>query len=136
MTMKKFLLSTIVCLIAFASNASDIYRFRTTDLATKTYNYTYGYWNDWSDWEDCNVSVTINFNNDRITIYSSKTQIYYITEYNDIEYDNDGSRQLTFNCLDDDGLRCDVRYRIQEDGQKQLYVDYNDMMWVYNIIER
>ena len=31
------------------------------------------------------------------------------------------------------GLRCGIRLRAQADGSLQLYVDYNDAMWVYGI---
>ena len=47
-----------------------------------------------------------------------------------------GGTTISYSCVDDDGLRCGIRLRVQSDGSLQLYVDYNDAMWVYGIRKR
>ena len=71
-----------------------------------------------------------------INIYSDKIQEYDIYEYTGEENDDDGGSSFLFQCVNKDGLRCQVRLRVQSDGSKQLYVDFNDAMWVYGLEER
>lgn len=110
------------------------YKYKATDLAIKTYEY--GRWSDWSDWERVDILVVINMDKDVITIYSKSTQEYDIIEYLGEENDRDGGSSVKFLCVNEDGSRCHVRIRMQKDGQRQLYVDFSDVMFVYNIINR
>ena len=80
--------------------------------------------------------VVINLDRNIINIYSEERQDYDIYEYLGEESDSDGGNSLKLNCVNKDGLRCQVRLRIQSDGSKQLYVDFNDMMWVYGLRDR
>ena len=50
--------------------------------------------------------------------------------------DRYGGTTISYRCVDDDGLRCGIRLRVQADGSLQLYVDYNDAMWVYGLRKR
>ena len=93
----------------------------------------YGVWSDWSEWEGSNMLVVINLDKDRITIYSNEIQEYDIYEYERDDNDRYGGESVSFKCVDDHGLRCGVRLRSQVDGKLQLYVDYNDIRWVYGI---
>jgi hypothetical protein len=53
--------------------------------------------------------------------------------YTDPYYDDGGGVQIKFSVIDQDGDRGTVRLRIQNDGNSQLYVDFADIMWVYNV---
>ena len=86
-----------------------------------------------SDWKGCNILVVLNVDAERIDIYSNSTQQYDIYDYTGKIYDDEGGTTQTFKCIDAEGMRCEVRFRQQYDGQWQLYVDYADAMWVYNI---
>lgn len=129
--MKKLLTLLIVFTLCGNAFADEILKMRATSFAIKSTD-DYGYWSDWSDWEDCSVLVVINVTNDRVNIYSGTPQVYDIYDYGEEEYDDNGTT-TTFNCIDDEGLQCDMRIRIQNDGQVQLYIDYSDIMWVYNV---
>ncbi len=120
----------LTALCASAMVSAEVYKFQATSLSSK-YLISGGYWSEWSDWEYCRILVV--FHTDRINIYSNKTQEYDIYDSLGESYDNDGGTTTTFKCIDADGLRCDVRRRIQSDGEWQLYVDYSDFMFVYNI---
>ena len=85
--------------------------------------------------EETSVLITIDLNKERITIYSKETQVYDVAENEGETYDNDGDITLSLFCVDKDGLTCRIRLvkLISQDGRNQLYVDYNDMKWVYNV---
>lgn len=95
-----------------------------------------GYWTEWSDWESSHMLVVISMDRQVINIYSEELQEYDIYEYIGEESDSGGGRSLKFNCVDRDGLRCQVRIRVMSDGQQQLYVDYSDVIFVYGIEEK
>lgn len=130
--MKKLLFLCSFLMLCGTSFADEIIKMQATSLAVKTTD-DYGYWSDWSDWEDCSVLVVINVTNDRVNIYSQTPQEYDIYDYSDEEMDDQGGTTTTFHCVDDDGVRCDMRIRIQADGQIQLYIDYSNLMFVYNV---
>ena len=75
----------------------------------------------------------MNLNTDVITIYSNKTQVYKVYTCSDAYYDNEGGVQVKFTVIDQDGDRGTVRLRVQSDGASQIYVDFADIMWVYNV---
>lgn len=89
----------------------------------------------WSDWEKSNLTITIDLTKDVITIYSSTIQIYKVVQEGQVSDDKDGGRQVVFPVIDQDGDRGTVRLRITNDGTSQLYVDFNNIAWVYNVIK-
>lgn len=124
----------LIFIFSICSIKAQTYKYYTTCFAYKYYeNYR---WTDWSDWKPSHMLVVISLDRNIINIYSDTMQEYDIYEYNGEENDRDGGTSLLFNCVNEDGLRCQVRLRIQSDGSKQLYVDFNDCMWVYGLEER
>ena len=130
--MKKFLLVCICACLAYGTAVAEVIKLKATEFAIKTKNDN-GKWTKWTDWEETSCLIVINGDKDRINIYSAVTQEYDIIEDDGEEESDDGSVSHTFKCIDADGDRCDVRFRVQKDGQLQLYVDYADAMWVYNV---
>ncbi len=130
--MKNRTILLVVALCVSVMVSAEVHKWQATSLAFRTLD-DYGYWSEWTDWEDCSILVVFNLNTDRVNIYSNETQEYDIYDYLDESYDNNGSKTVTLKCIDADGLRCTMRLRTQSDGQKQLYVDYSDFMFVYNI---
>ena len=129
--MKRFLLMLVmVFTVTYAS--AQIYSYRTTEFAFKTMN-SYGSWNNWTDWESSDVLITINFNTDVVTIYSPKTQVYKITEFTRKFTDNSGGNQVEFRFIDQDYDRGTMRLRIERNGNSQLYVEFANVIWVYNV---
>lgn len=110
-------------------------KYYTTDFALKV-QYDDGSWSDWTDWEDSHCLVNINLDREEINIYSSTPQEFTIYRYEeDSIYDDGGGEQLKLFCVDKDGLRCEIRLRIYEQAL-QLYVDYSDVIFVYNLVEK
>lgn len=91
-----------------------------------------GSWTNWSDWEKCVVTVWFNLKKDVITIFSAKTQRYQVLKLEDPPQDSDG-KQVKFYVKDQDGDYGHIRLRIEKNGYSQLYVDYSDVSWVYNV---
>ena len=131
--MKK-LLFILILIFSICAVKAQTYKYYTTCFAYKYYE-NYG-WTDWSEWERSHMLVVISTDRNIINIYSDKIQEYDIYEYTGEENDDDGGSSFLLQCVNKDGLRCQVRLRVQSDGSKQLYVDFNDAMWVYGLEER
>lgn len=134
--MKKFLLTLVLMLsLSFSVPVevkAQIYTYRTTGYAIKKVN-SYGNWTDWSAWQDSDLSMVINFNTDMVTIYSPKTQRYKITEFVRNFTDDSGGKQVEFVFIDQDGDRGHMRLRIETNGNSQIYIEFSNIIWVYNV---
>ena len=134
--MKKFLIVLLVAMGIAATADAQVVKYRATDMAYK-YETSNGNWSNWSDWQSSSVLVVINFTNETVQIYSQETQEFDIVgQVSDWKSDNKGGQMMEVSCVDKDGKRCNMRFRQQSDGQLQLYVDYRDFMYVYNIEKR
>ena len=135
--MKKLLIFTF--LLVSSCMASVTYA-SVSKLTAYSVAYKYvddnGEWTQWTDWEDCNILVVLNLDKDRLSIYSNTTQEYDIISYDDWESDGEGGKVAGFDCVDAEGLRCRVRWRIAKDMSHQVYVDYNDFCFVYNVVSK
>lgn len=124
--MKKFLLMLMLMFTCSFVNSQNVAWFRTTELAIKVKGY------DWSDWTRAEMNVKFDIDNDIIVIYSDKTQIYKITGFNQTPYDTRG-KQVAYSVIDQDYDRGQIRLRIENNGNSQIYVDFSDISWVYNV---
>lgn len=129
--MKKLLILLFTLLIGLEVSA-QVYTYRTYQFAFKQTNSS-GQWKQWSDWQDSDMRVVINMNTDHITIYSPETQYYRVTEYLRKFTDNSGGNQVEFAAVDEEGLKCHIRLRIEKNGNSQIYIEWNDLIIVYNV---
>ncbi len=130
--MKKLFFTLAFLVISmFSCMYAQTYRYTTTDFAYR-YVSNSGRWTDWSDWQDSRMLVVLSLDRNVLTIYSEEMQEYDIYDWGETQESSDGSSTLEMRGVNRDGLRCGIRIRVQRDGQKQLYIDFNDMMWVYN----
>lgn len=132
--MKKLFVLLFVLFCFVQINYADVTKLRTSGVATQYKNEYSGVWDDWGAWEDCNVLIVIDEDRDRITIYSQRTQEYDIIGIGQEEEDYESS-SLTFDCVDEEGIRCSLTIRVYNNNSlgSQLYVNYNDIRWVYSI---
>ena len=116
------------------SSVGQVYKLKSTGLSSK-YKIDEYSWSDWSQFEECSVLITIDMNKERITIFSKVTQVYDIAEYEGQSTDGDGDDFTSFFCVNDEGLTCRVRLAKlnSQDGLLQIYVDFSDLKWVYNV---
>lgn len=131
--MKKFLtLFIFIFSFVLVANA-EVNKYKTTDFAYRYVN-DYGNWTEWSDWQYSNLLITINFDADKIIVYTEEVQIYKILEYIEPIYDDNGV-QVKFRMKDQDGDYGTLRLRVQYDGTSQIYIDFANIMWVYNVVK-
>lgn len=126
------LLAIITCMAIGTANAQT-YAYRTTAFAMKQVT-SYGVWTDWTDWQSSDMLITINFDTDVIKIYSPMTQIYRITKHVSNYRDNSGGTQSEYRFIDQDGDIGTLRLRIEINGNSQIYIDFSNVMWVYNVV--
>lgn len=124
--MKKFLLMLMLMFTCSFVNAQQVLWFKTTEMAIKLQGY------EWSDWTKAKMNVKFDLTNDIIVIYSEKTQIYKVLGINQTPYDPNG-RQVAYSVIDQDYDRGQIRLRIENNGNSQIYVDFSDVSWVYNV---
>ena len=130
--MKKFLL-LIVCVFTCLGMSAQTQWYNSKSYAYKSVN-SYGYWTNWSNWQACDVNIKFDLSSDRITIYSNKTQYYKVTHFHGQRYESDGSQQAYFTASDGKGGVATIRLRMEANGNSQIYVEYSNAMWVYNVI--
>ena len=133
--MKKFLFVLMLMLgFTFTSANAQVQYYRTTAYdEARVYNGPYV----WSDWQKSDRTLVINLNTDVITIYSPRIQIYrvYGTANNGNAYtDSSGGTNIKFYVIDQDGDRGEVRLRIERNGNSQIYVDFNNVAFVWNVV--
>ncbi len=134
--MKKILFILFISLIGLFAVSNDVsaqtYYYRTTGFAIK-YQTSYG-WTDWSDWQRSSMKMKIDLDDDMIVIYSDKVQIYRVIEHSGTYTDESGGKQTKFFIVDQDNDYGYIRLRIERNGNSQIYVDFADVMWVYNVV--
>lgn len=112
--------------------SAQTYYYKTKQFAIK-YKSTYG-WGEWSDWKPSDMKMKIDFDDDIIVIYSQATQVYRVLEDMGSYTDESGGKQQKFWVIDQDEDYGYVRLRIEKNGNSQIYIDFNDVMWVYNVV--
>lgn len=113
---------------------SQSYHFKTSGFSVLEKNER-GKWGEWSNLDLVNLSVVLDTNKHRIVVYSQEIQLYNILDYIERE-ENDTDIVYSFICKDNDGKECKLSIitRKKQDYRKQLYINYDDHIIVYNII--
>jgi len=130
--MKKFIFTLVLMMsVTFVSKAVDwyqAYQFAFAEVDNGQY--------DWGEWEDTNIKICVDDDKDLVTIFSKDKQKYVITgaDNDGEEYeDGDGGKQYRFFVVDQDNDEGELRIRIQKNGTLQIYIDFADVAWVYNV---
>ena len=133
--MKKYLTTILVMMMLLFGVANNVnaqtYYYRTYQFAIK-YKTDYG-WTSWSEWQSSNMKMKIDLDDDIIVIYSEKRQIYNVIENSGTYTDESGGQQTKFFIIDQDNDYGYIRLRIERNGNSQIYIDFADVMWVYNV---
>ena len=124
----------IMSIISSQNVSAQVRTYRATTHAYKKVNSD-GNWTEWSDWEDSDMTMLINFNNGIVMIYSPKTQnqAYQITKFIRDFTDSSGGEQTEFAITDQDGDNGHMRFRFETNGNSQVYIEFKNIMWVYNV---
>lgn len=130
--MKRLLLSLLILISSYV--VAQTYNYTAYEFAYK--EAVYGYWSSWSNWERCDILVQIDFTRDVVRIYSADTQVYQILDYVKKFTDSSGGQQAEFRFIDQDYDLGTMRLRIERNGTSQMYIEFANVMWVYNIRRR
>ena len=135
--MKKFIK---VFLVLFAMLFAYTVETQAQTYAYRGYQAAYkyvrnGYWTDWTDWQRVDVIITIDYDNDVIKVHANTPQIYVVTDYDGSYTDASGGRQVQFSVIDQDYDKGKVRLRIETNGNSQLYVEFADLILVWNVVK-
>lgn len=130
-------IKTIIVLAFFAmglqqSNAQT-YRFTTSGLSVMQKDQK-GKWGKWSDLDLVNILVALDTDKSRIVVYSEVIQLFEIIDYVPLT-ENETDSVYSFTCKDNNGDDCTLSIitRKKQDNRKQLYINYDNRIIVYNI---
>ncbi len=111
----------------------QIYRFKTSGLSVLQKDQK-GKWGKWSDLDLVNILVALDTDKSRIIVYSEVIQLFEIIEYIPLA-ENENDSIYSFTCKDNNGDDCTLSIitRKKQDNRKQLYINYDNRIIVYNI---
>ena len=91
-------------------------------------------WTDWTNWREYYVEIVFNTDSNTITIYDENiVKVYKIHPiYEKLEDSN--SITIKYKVIESENNCLYIRFRNQHDGVKQLYLDYKDLVYVYNLM--
>ncbi|EJL61356.1 hypothetical protein [Flavobacterium sp. CF136] len=113
---------------------SQSYRFKTSGFSVLEKNDK-GKWGEWSNLDLVNLSVVLDTDKHRIVVYSQEIQLFNIIDYIARE-ENDTDIVYSFICKDNNGVDCKISIitRKKQDYRKQLYINYDEHIILYNIV--
>lgn len=112
---------------------SQTYKFKTSGLSVMEKKPN-GKWGNWSNLDLVNILVALDTDKSRIVVYSEVIQLFEIIEYIPLE-ENETDSIYSFTCKDNNGDDCTLSIitRKKQDNRKQLYINYDNRIIVYNI---
>lgn len=125
--MKRFILGIILALTMSLSGFAQSINFKATSVAIKEVGY------QWSDWVSCNILITFNLDKDKVYIFSKSPQIYKVLTSGEEFIDSSGGEQVKYRVIDQDDDIGTMRLRVETNGNSQIYIDFADVSWVYNV---
>ncbi|MBF2708729.1 hypothetical protein IR213_09020 [Flavobacterium soyangense] len=109
------------------------YKFSTSGLSVLEKDQR-GNWGKWSDLKLVNILVKLDTDKNRIIVYSEAIQVFEIVDYIPLE-ESETDSVYSFTCKDNNGEDCTLSIitRKKQDNRKQLYINYDDRIILYNI---
>lgn len=129
----KFVFLLLFSILCFQNASSQTYKFRTSGFSVLNKNVN-NKWGKWSDLELLNIPVVLDTDKNRIVVYSQIVQWFEISDYIATE-ENDTDIVYSFICIDNEGTSCKLSIitRKLQENRKQLYINYDNRIIVYNI---
>ncbi|WP_281337364.1 hypothetical protein [Flavobacterium eburneipallidum] len=133
MTKIKIFIVLTFLVLGLNQSYSQTYKFKTSGYSVMLKDQK-NKWGKWSDLDLVNILVTLDTNKSRITVYSEVIQLFEIIDYIPFE-ENKTDGVYSFTCKDNNGEDCtlSIIIRKKQDNRKQLYINYDNRMIVYNI---
>lgn len=133
MTKTKIYIILLFLIVGLQQSYSQNYKFKTSGFSVLEKNEK-GKWGKWSDLNLVNMLVTLDTNKNRIVVYSQIIQLFEIVDYQPTE-ENDTDIVYSFSCKDNEGVNCTLSIitRKNQGNRKQLYINYDNRIVLYNI---
>lgn len=128
--MKKIILLTLILFSSICGFAQR-YEGLATNISCRV-NTVRG-WTNWTAPQKCRVRIAVDITNDRVIVYTDKTQIYNIISA-DKHYYYKKSECWDYTTIDQDG---DVgKLTIKVNGKyMRIFIKFADLEWVYYIYQ-
>lgn len=125
--MKRLLLFLMlfVTVSSFAINTHR-YNYIGYTYSQKIYNENTKTWSKWSSIVPTSVKIIVDYSENIIVIFSNKIQLYKIIDKETILLKDDISYKMTVVDMDTDNALITLY-------KKQLFIEYANLMWVYNL---
>ena len=129
----KIILVLFFLIIGLQKSHSQTYKFITSGLSVMEKDQK-GKWGKWSDLKLTTILVALDTDKSRIVVNSEIIQLFEIIEYQPLE-ENETDSVYTFTCKNNNGDDCTLSIitRKNQDNRKQLYINYDNSIIVYNI---
>lgn len=129
----KIILLLFFLMMGFHKSHSQTYKFVTSGLSVMEKDQK-GKWGKWSDLKLVTILVSLDTDKSRIVVNSEIIQLFEIIEYQPLE-ESETDSVYTFTCKDNNGDVCTLSIitRKNQDNRKQLYINYDNRIIVYNI---
>lgn len=119
------------------SEYHQVIHLRANSFSIKNKN-TGDEWSNWSENFYSKSLIIISIKSNKISMYSDDMKqhvIYDILEINNVYKDKDGDNIWTFECVDENGVSCQIRHLISnnKDLLSQFFVEYLDIKRLYNV---
>ncbi|VXC29847.1 conserved exported hypothetical protein [Flavobacterium sp. 9AF] len=133
--MKLFKIITLLSLFSVGFTFSQQFNFQTTTL-TILQKDTKGKWGKWSTPEKVKIIVKLDYDKNKIIIYSNVIQYYSIAEYLPKEVTKVDEIN-SYLCKDIDGYPFKISFIVRKDlkNKTQMYVYSEDYIFCYDIFE-
>ncbi len=133
MTKIKIIIVLVFLVMGLQHSYSQTYKFKTSGFSVMEKDQK-GKWGKWSDLNLVNILVKLDTDKSRIVVYSEIIQLFEIIDYIPLE-ENETDSVYTFTCKDNNGDDCTLSIitRKKQDNRKQLYINYDNRIIVYNI---
>jgi hypothetical protein len=129
----KIILLLFFLIMGIQKSHSQTYKFITSGLSVMEKDQQ-GKWGKWSDLKLATILVSLNTDKNRIVVNSEMLQLFEIIAYQPLE-ESETDSIYTFTCKDNNGDDCTLSIitRKKQDNRKQLYINYDNRIIVYNI---
>jgi hypothetical protein len=129
----KIIIVLVFLVMGLHQSYSQTYKFKTSGFSVMEKDQK-GKWGKWSDLNLVDILVKLDTDKSRIIVYSEIIQLFEIIDYVPLE-ENETDSVYTFTCKDNNGDDCTLSIitRKKQDNRKQLYINYDNRIIVYNI---
>lgn len=133
----KFLKYVLVlfCLTSFGIQAQS-FKFKTTSLTVLEREGRKNEWGKWSEPLETQLFITLDYDKEKIVVYSREIQHYRILE-NPTKEVTETDEINSYICKNQFGEACKISFMVRknENNKTQVYIYFKDIVFCYDIVE-